>query len=570
MGFGNSKKKETKAPTVPTLQEMKTMIQICQKKLTLFRNKKIDQIRRKKNEVIKYLQERNLDYAKAKMENLMRDEDHVTAYDILGPLIEVLLERVIYIDTSSECPPDLRTQLDAIIFASSRLEIEEFLTLKDMIRRKYGQAYIDKAENNVDKQIDENLVAKLQIHLPSEAFVMIRLKQICKEKNIDFDFPNEFGEIPGLGMSVGPGGNPYGENNNPYGQPSDFPFPQENNNNLPPQASVNPYGPQNNNPFGQDSGNSYGPPPDNINPYQSQNKQDPHQSQNNPNPYGPPPDNGNPYQSLNKQDPHQSQNNPNPCGPPPDNGNPYQSLNKQDPHQSQNSQNPYGPPPDNGNPYQSLNKQDPHQSQNSQNPYGPPPDNGNPYQSLNNQNPHQSQNNIDPHQSQNSNPMKESNLNINSILPQDNNQSHNPFNPSQLDNNPFNVSQKNPSVSQNNITNNPMEPSKNVIQDSVESSINDNLKKSDVKSSMKNPFEDNNNVSKSQGNENSVHTGKFYNESQNLNQFHSQYDRKPTSNPFDFKREYTHDEKLDKKNTNINDNFFKSESCIAQNENEGK
>ena len=168
-----------------------------------------------------------------------------------------------------------------------------------MIRRKYGQAYIDKAENNVDKQVDENLVAKLQIHLPSEAFVMIRLKQICKEKNIQFDFANEFNEIPGLGISIAAGQNPYGDSNNPYGQPSDFPFPQENNNG-PPNNSTNPYG---NNPYGPppDNGNPYGPPPDNGNPY------------------GPPPDNGNPY------------------GPPPDNGNPY------------------GPPPDNGNPYQSQN-----------------------------------------------------------------------------------------------------------------------------------------------------------------------------------------------------------------------
>ena len=299
MGFGNSKKKETKAPVVPKLQEIKSMIQICQKKISLFRNKKIDSIRRNKNEIIKYLEEKNLDYAKAKMETLMRDEDFVTSYDILGPLIEILLERVVYIDTSNECPPDLRTQLDAIIFASSRIEIEEFLTLKDMIRRKYGQAYIDKAENNVDKQVDENLVAKLQIHLPSEAFVMIRLKQICKEKNIQFDFANEFNEIPGLGISIAAGQNPYGDSNNPYGQPSDFPFPQENNNG-PPNNSTNPYG---NNPYGPppDNGNPYGPPPDNGNPY------------------GPPPDNGNPY------------------GPPPDNGNPY------------------GPPPDNGNPYQSQN-----------------------------------------------------------------------------------------------------------------------------------------------------------------------------------------------------------------------
>ena len=53
----------------------------------------------------------------------------------------------------------------------------------------------------VDHLINENLISKLQIKLPSEEFLMIRLKQICKEKNIKFDFPNE---IPGnLGNSIG-------------------------------------------------------------------------------------------------------------------------------------------------------------------------------------------------------------------------------------------------------------------------------------------------------------------------------------------------------------------------------
>ena len=57
------------------------------------------------------------------MDSVIRDEDMITVFDILTPLCEILKERVTYIISSAECPPDLRAQLDSIIFASTRVEI---------------------------------------------------------------------------------------------------------------------------------------------------------------------------------------------------------------------------------------------------------------------------------------------------------------------------------------------------------------------------------------------------------------------------------------------------------------
>ena len=325
MGFGNSKKKETPVETVPTVGDMKTYIQICQKKITLFRNKKIDSIKRKKLDIIDQLQKSNLDLAKSKMDSLMRDEDFIDAYDILGPLIEILLERIIYINSSNECPPDIRAQLDAIIYASSRLEIEEFMKFKDLIRRKYGQAYITKAENNADNLIDPVLIQKLQVKLPSEEFLLIRLKQLCREKKIKFDFPNEICDVPGIGDSNGgPGGNPYGgggnDNNGPphnygnqYGPPdNNNPYPDFNNQYGPPPGFNNQYGPpsDNNNQYGPppDNNNQFGPPLDNKSFNQSNNNSNNafNQSQFNKNNF---PDFNNLSQSKNDNNPNSSKNN---------------------------------------------------------------------------------------------------------------------------------------------------------------------------------------------------------------------------------------------------------------------
>ena len=278
MGFGNSKKKETEVQPPPDKKEIKSIFQICSKKLTLFRNKKIHTLKKTKNEIIKNLQENNLDYAKCRMESYIRDEDYITVCDIVGPYLEILEERFIYIDSSTECPADLRKQLDGVIYAASHLEIEDFVKLKDIIKRKYGLNYITKAENNVDKFIDEFLVEKLQVKIVSESSLMMRLRQLSYENNINFNFSNEC-NVPGeLVQSIG-NFNPYGSIN-PYGQPSNVNYNQQQNN-LPPQDNGNPYGPppDNGNPYGPppDNGNPYGPPPDNVNPY------------------GPPPENNNPF-----------------------------------------------------------------------------------------------------------------------------------------------------------------------------------------------------------------------------------------------------------------------------------
>ena len=281
-----------------TISEVKTYIMIIQNRLSLYRNKKVDSIRKKKKEVEKSLRENNLDVAKAKMDSIIREEDMMTVYDILYPLCEILKERVTYIMSSAECPPDLRAQLDSIIYASTRVEIQELYVLRDFILTKYGSNYLQKADTNADKLVNVNLVEKLKVKPASDAFLTIRLKQLCKEKKINFEFPEMF---DGPNFDNG-GGNPYSPSN---------PFDSQNNNYNPYASNM---GPGNNNNYGN---NNYG-----------------QQWNNGPGPYGPPQNNNNndfnPYASVQKN----NNNNYNPYGPPPN-----QSQFGQQPP------NPYGPPP---------------------------------------------------------------------------------------------------------------------------------------------------------------------------------------------------------------------------------
>ena len=179
---------------MPTPSEIKTTILKVQSKINEFRNEKLEIIKKKKFEIISCLEEKNLKTSKAKMKELIRQEEYIEVCDILNPLLEILSEKVIYIFTSTECPNDLRALLDSIIYASIRLEVEELLKLRDLILKKYGIFYIKKAENNTDHLVDVSLVEKLRLIFCSDIsdiYSIIRLKQFCIEKKLQFEFPDD-------------------------------------------------------------------------------------------------------------------------------------------------------------------------------------------------------------------------------------------------------------------------------------------------------------------------------------------------------------------------------------------
>jgi len=185
--MGNQQKEPKAKILNPT--ELQTYIMVTQVKLNQGRNKKIALIKKKQDEIIKNLNDNNLDIAKAKMESLMREEDYITVYDILGPLCEILKEKVTYIMTSKECPADLRASLDTLIYSSTRLEIEELHFIREFIKQKFTNIYVDKANSNIDKLVNINVVDKLTVKPYPEAELICRLKTICERENIQFSFP---------------------------------------------------------------------------------------------------------------------------------------------------------------------------------------------------------------------------------------------------------------------------------------------------------------------------------------------------------------------------------------------
>ncbi len=390
MGSNDSKPKASAPPPVRPI-EVKTYVMSCQAKMSLYRNKKVYEIKKKKDEIVAALKQNNLDIAKAKMESIIRLEDTITVYDILGPLCEILKERITYLMEAQEVPPDIKAQLDTIIYASSRVDIDDLYKLRDLVQRKYGSYYIQAADQNKDGLVNINVIEKLKIRPPVDAFLTIRLKQLCKEKKIKFEFPEEIAPSfdDGMGMNnnfnqqnpyaVGDGNNPYAPMNNNMGMGNN-PYAPMNNNmgmgNNPYAAPMNDnnmgmgnnpygpgYGPGNDNlgnPFSGGNNNNMGPPGPGVGDFDSYMK-------SGGNNMGGPGQGGNPYDNNPNNNMGNMGNNPFNAG---NNENPYG-----DNQLSNNSQggNPYATGDNSGgNPFSGGDNS-------GGNPYAAGDSGGNPY-----------------------------------------------------------------------------------------------------------------------------------------------------------------------------------------------
>jgi hypothetical protein len=190
--MGNKEVKQTStAPKVNPTTELQTYIMIVQAKLTQNRNKKVEMIRKKRKDIVSCLEDNNLDIAKAKMDSLIREEDYITVFDILGPLCEILKEKVSYLILSEKCPDDLRATVDTIVYSSTRLEIDELHKIRDLIKKKYGELFVSKANSNADCLVNVNVVEKLKVKPAADQYVVARLKQLCREDNVNYEFPQD-------------------------------------------------------------------------------------------------------------------------------------------------------------------------------------------------------------------------------------------------------------------------------------------------------------------------------------------------------------------------------------------
>lgn len=124
--------------------------------------------------------------ARIKAEALIRDDYMIEAYDILSLNCELLSERLKLISFSKECPPDLKSSVATLMYATPRVDIPELQIIRKQFRAKYGKKFEEEAMANAEGVLNERVVTKLSVQPPAAYLVQTYLEQICEKYEVDW------------------------------------------------------------------------------------------------------------------------------------------------------------------------------------------------------------------------------------------------------------------------------------------------------------------------------------------------------------------------------------------------
>jgi vacuolar protein sorting-associated protein IST1 len=150
-----------------TLQYLK----MANSRIQLTNNKKSAAVKHKKREIATLLGEKKDEKARIKVEHVIREDFLIEAYELLELLCELVFERVKYIASCKECPPDLVEAVSSLIWAATRVEIAEMEQIKKQLVKKFGSKFASDAENNVGNCVNVRLFQKLSVQPPSAFLV---------------------------------------------------------------------------------------------------------------------------------------------------------------------------------------------------------------------------------------------------------------------------------------------------------------------------------------------------------------------------------------------------------------
>lgn len=176
--------------------KMKPYLKMATQRINITVNKKSAQLKHQKREIANLLGERKVEKATIKVEHIIREDFMIESYELIELLCELLHERVRYMASNKDCPPDLLQAVCSIIWATSRVEISELAEVKKQLIKKYGSKFALAAEANENNCVNERLFAKLSVQPPSQFLVQRYLEELAKEFNVEWT-PTDFADVAG-------------------------------------------------------------------------------------------------------------------------------------------------------------------------------------------------------------------------------------------------------------------------------------------------------------------------------------------------------------------------------------
>ncbi|XP_010103795.2 uncharacterized protein LOC21392006 [Morus notabilis] len=121
------------------------------------------------------------------VELVITEQNMLDAYSMIENFCNLLVERVVLIESKRECPDELKEAISSLIFAASKCgEMQDLEKISSMFVKRYGKEFASNAVvlcNNCG--VSPKIVLKLSTHRPNTERKLTMLKEIAVANGID-------------------------------------------------------------------------------------------------------------------------------------------------------------------------------------------------------------------------------------------------------------------------------------------------------------------------------------------------------------------------------------------------
>ncbi|EWM29316.1 protein of unknown function DUF292, eukaryotic, partial [Nannochloropsis gaditana] len=168
------------------VNKLKPFLKMAIQRIQIATNKKTAAVKITQRDIASLLAQQKDEKAAIKVESIIREDSTIEAYGILELVCELLHERARLIASEKECPDDLKSAVVTLIWSANRADIPELQEVKKQFTKKFGREFIERAEKDEDRLVNERVAHKLSIRPPSAAIVEKYLREIARSNNVEW------------------------------------------------------------------------------------------------------------------------------------------------------------------------------------------------------------------------------------------------------------------------------------------------------------------------------------------------------------------------------------------------
>lgn len=186
--------------------KLKTNLNLIMHRLKLVEKKKMELNQKARRTIGEFLNAGKVDRARIRVEQIIREDYVVESMDLVESYCDFLLSRFGQIQTQDTVDDGLSAAVSSLIWVTPLFEndVPELKVIADQLGKKYGKQYVQAVRENSLKSVNETLVKKMSVQVPSKILVEKYLVEIAKDQKIDYKpDPKVMKEQEALGSNFG-------------------------------------------------------------------------------------------------------------------------------------------------------------------------------------------------------------------------------------------------------------------------------------------------------------------------------------------------------------------------------